>query len=402
MSFRKILFWVHLSAGCVAGLVIFVMSVTGVLLAFERQINTSVDNRFHVTSGGSRQMPLEELASKVNPEAKQPPTITIRAAAGAPLEFGYGRERTLFVDPANGNVLGEASRSTRAFFSSMERIHRSLGSEMRSGPGRPITGACNLLFLFLVVSGLYLWFPKKWTMQYVRPALWFRGRLRGRARDWNWHNTIGFWCAIPLFFVVLSGVIMSYQWANNLLYQLTGTEAPAPGQREGGGPGGPGQRGSGQRPPRRRSQNEASLQHAQSLEALLAVAKRQNSDWKSISFRLPSESERAVTFSLDSGNGGQPQKRSQVTVERSTGKVVRSEGFSTYNTGRKLRTIARFLHTGEVLGLGGQIVAALASLGGAFLVWTGISLALRRLAARLNRSRRAAMVADQEETAVSA
>ncbi len=171
----------------------------------------------------AERLPLEVVARSVHPDAEQSPTITVRSAATAPLEFAYGRERTLYVDPATGKVLGEASRSTRNFFSTVERIHRSLGSEMRSGRGRPITGACNLLFLFLVVSGFYLWFPKKWLLQYIRPAIWFRGGLRGRAREWNWHNTIGFWSAIPLFFIVLTGVIMSYQWANNLLYQLTGT-----------------------------------------------------------------------------------------------------------------------------------------------------------------------------------
>ena len=38
MKLRKIIFWLHLTAGVVAGTVILVMSVTGVLLAFERQI----------------------------------------------------------------------------------------------------------------------------------------------------------------------------------------------------------------------------------------------------------------------------------------------------------------------------------------------------------------------------
>ena len=38
----------------------------------------------------------------------------------------------------------------------------------------------------------------------------------------------------------------------------------------------------------------------------------------------------------------------------------------------------RWLHTGEALGVVGQTIAGLASLGAAVLVWTGLSLALRR------------------------
>jgi len=41
----------------------------------------------------------------------------------------------------------------------------------------------------------------------------------------------------------------------------------------------------------------------------------------------------------------------------------------------------RFAHTGEVLGLPGQTVAGLVSLGAAVLVWTGLALAWRRFRA---------------------
>jgi uncharacterized membrane protein len=41
----------------------------------------------------------------------------------------------------------------------------------------------------------------------------------------------------------------------------------------------------------------------------------------------------------------------------------------------------RFGHTGELAGLTGQLVAGLASVGGAVLVWTGLALAFRHLLA---------------------
>jgi len=43
----------------------------------------------------------------------------------------------------------------------------------------------------------------------------------------------------------------------------------------------------------------------------------------------------------------------------------------------------RFGHTGEVFGLAGQTVAGLASLGALVLGYTGLSLAIRRLRARV-------------------
>src|SRR6185312_12849638 len=87
------------------------------------------------------------------------------------------------------------------------------------------------------------WLPRKWSWRNVKATLLFRGGLSGRARDFNWPNVIGIWCAVQLFLIVLSGVVMSYPWANNLSYRLTGSESPAPGdgsrgEGNGGGRGG--------------------------------------------------------------------------------------------------------------------------------------------------------------------
>lgn len=237
-----------------------------------------------------------------------------------------------------------------------------------------------------MVSGFYLWFPKKYSLQHFRLGLWFQKGLKARARDLNWHKVVGFWSAVPLFFIVLTGVIMSYAWATNMLYRMTGTEPPP---QQGG------LRNAGVR--EHRGKHLHAVEGAQSLDELLAVVRRTVPGWQSITFRIPEQQDCSVTFSVDEGNGGQPQKRSQLTVDRTTAGIQRQEGFATYNLGRKLRTIARFLHTGEILGLGGQIIAAAASLGGAFLVCTGIALAIRRLARWSRRRAETASQAGQAE-----
>ena len=53
------------------------------------------------------------------------------------------------------------------------------------------------------MSGFYLWLPKIWTWRQIRNVTWFKGGLRAKARDFNWHNAIGFWSAVPLAVVVL-------------------------------------------------------------------------------------------------------------------------------------------------------------------------------------------------------
>ena len=168
---------------------------------------------------------------------------------------------------------------------------------------------------------------------------------------------------------------MSYAWANNLLYRMTENEPPPPAaqilpERS---------RNSGQHTEHgaHRSENP----HFDGLEKLFARASQQIPDFTTISLRLPNPPANTLTFSIDRGNGGRPDLRSQLTLDRATGDIVRWEVFSSYNRGRQLRAWARFTHTGEAGGLLGQTIAVFASAGASLLVFTGLSLGVRRLLA---------------------
>ena len=58
--------------------------------------------------------------------------------------------------------------------------------------------------------------------------------------------------------------------------------------------------------------------------------------------------------------------------------MVSYETFASQTPARRLRSVMRFAHTGEVLGLPGQTIAGIATAASVVLVWTGIALALRR------------------------
>jgi uncharacterized iron-regulated membrane protein len=191
---------------------------------------------------------------------------------------------------------------------------------------------------------------------------------------------IGFWCCLPLFVVVACAVVITFPWANNLVYRVSGNEPPkaSAGQQ----PGAPGQGNRGGTPNGLASgtANVATIDTT-NLNDLCARAERKTLNWQTVSLRLPKTSDPAATFSIDAGNGGQPAKRAQLTLSRTTGDEVRWEPFESNNRGRRWRMWIRFAHTGEVFGLAGQTIAGIAALGGAFLVYTGIALAIRRFLA---------------------
>src|SRR6185295_983402 len=164
-------------------------------------------------------------------------SLTVDRDPSAPAAVGL-EGRTVYVDPYSGSVLGEGSTRTQSFFRTMENWHRWIGLSAENRPlAKSLTGASNLAFLALAVSGIYLWWPRAWSAQHTRAILAFRRTATGRARDFNWHNVIGFWCLVPIVVMTVSGVVMSYPWANALLYRVARSEMPAPAGAREGGPG---------------------------------------------------------------------------------------------------------------------------------------------------------------------
>jgi uncharacterized iron-regulated membrane protein len=380
-SFRTILFWMHLACGAAAGVVILLMCVTGVALTYEKQMLEWADRRAWTAppSPGARQLSPETLLAQVaaaRPGAA-PIGVTLRADAAAPATVTLDGNTTLLVDPYTGAVIGAPPSALRTFFRTMTTWHRYLALEGASrATGKAITGAANAIFLFIVLSGLYLWLPRVWKWIQIKNVLWFRGGLAPKARDFNWHNVIGIWSAIPLAIVVAGAMPISYPWASNLVYRIMGDTPPAPAAAPAA------------RPAERASEpRESPVYVTAGLDAAWSAAQQRIPAWRTMTTRFATSAKAPIVVTVDEGYGGQPQKRTTLTLDRASSAIAKSEGFDNLSAGRRARSWLRFAHTGEIYGLTGQTIAGLATAGGAVLVYTGIALAVRRLAAWLARRR---------------
>ncbi len=372
MSLRRAIFWIHLAVGVTAATVILMMAVTGVVLTYEAQLNQWALREYRADPApAAAPLGLDELIARVTGE--QPASlVTSVALKRDPLEPAVGRlddGATVYVDRFTGERLGDGNTPTRRFLRSVLYWHRwfALEGEYRI-IGRTFVATANLGFLFLLVSGVYLWWPSTGSRGVWRQALWFRQGLRGRARDFNWHRVIGFWSAVPLAIIVASGATISYQWAANLVHRLAGDTPPF----------------------------QTSPQSLQSvarddlsgtpdpatplvdLQALATKAIGETPGWRTITISLPESIHNPVVVAVDRGTGRQPSKSEDLLFDRATGELVERAGYPTFSRGFKIRRWLRFAHTGEVYGAIGQSIAGVVSLGVAFMVWTGLAMSWRR------------------------
>lgn len=393
--FRRFLFWTHLAIGLAAGSLVFIMAVTGVLLTYQKQMTVWADLRGldgAPPAAGQPALSADALLARLTTSQQATPTAIVwREGASTPVEVQFGREKRVFANAYTAEVLGTGSVGMRGFFRQVTDWHRWLAAKGDTRDlGRAATGAANLAFLLIVLSGMWLWWPRNLTWTSVRSVMWFRRGLSGKARDFNWHNVIGFWSAIPLVIVVASGVVISYPWASALVFRVAGETPPA---RAAAGPAAAGPAAGAA--PRTVERGEAERGEAAptlpgAVQARFAVAQGQMPEWRTISLTLPTKPNADASFSLDRGMGGEPHKRATAVI-RTDGQVSELQSFSSQSPGRRLRSILRFAHTGEVLGVFGQTLAGLISLGSAVLVFTGITLSLRRLRAWLRRRTKPAL-----------
>lgn len=297
---------------------------------------------------------------------QRPSALLVQADPLAPAAVRFGRRQTLYVDRYSGEIRGDGDTRMRRFLRGVMYWHRWFALEDDKRPiGRAITGAANLGFLFLVVSGFYLWWPRTWTRRSLRSVTWFRRGLTPKARDFNWHNVVGFWMAVPLLIIVFSGAMISYRWVGDLIHMAVGEEPPARRGRSAAA-------ASGSEPAATATGQQVSY------ESLLLRAAAESPGWRRLTLRIPDADDAPLTVRVDHGTGRQPAKWTNLTFDRATGALTARASGQPASRGTRIRFWLRFAHTGEVFGVVGQTIAGLASTGVTLLVWTGLSLTWRR------------------------
>lgn len=369
--FRKIIFWSHLAIGVAFGLVIAMLSVTGVLLTYERQLIEWADARaWTAPAAPATPLSIADLAAHAEAAGVAAKRVTVFRTELAPARVGGGRrDPSTYVDIYTGDALGQPENSVRSAMATLTNVHRWFAA---SGDSRDaaklVVGIANLGFLLLLLSGAYLWLPRlyRWS-QFKKRLLLQRRYPNAKNRDYFWHHVFAAWALIPLVAIVLTGLAISFHWSHDLLLAIAGDDPGRAAQPV--------------------AEGTLSGRQPMSLDQLLLAAKTAEPNWSSIAVVMPAQGAATVDFEVDSGSGRQPHKRHTLTLDAGSGDVVRRSGFADRPAARKAIATNRFVHTGEWFGSLGQTIAGLASLASLLLVWTGLAQAWRRLILPLYRKR---------------
>lgn len=213
---RPLLWRLHFLGGFLAAPVVLSLAVTGILFAWNPQIQTALHRDALTATAPGPDRPLSELvaaARETHPGwvvatvvpaaegAEQTTAVTLSPPGATGAEFGPAPGAvTAYVDPASARVTGEITEEQRP-----GEWLRSLHSSWRLGPiAEPVTELAASWVLVSLLTGMYLWWPR--TRRGLQRALRPRLHRPGRGR-WRWmHSSIGMVLLVPLLALIGSGL----------------------------------------------------------------------------------------------------------------------------------------------------------------------------------------------------
>jgi uncharacterized iron-regulated membrane protein len=349
MTFRGIILWVHLILGLTGALVIAVLGVTGAYITFQDRLTA----RFNTTpTVAEHSGAIDVVSIRASIDARYAPRQVTSVASGGANDAVVVRldnRDIVFVDPASGNVVGE--RPWRLLnMTNVTRLMRRLHVDLVMGRvGRIIVTAATAQTIFLLLTGLWLWWRKRWWKVRLPRASFYRV-------TWEWHNAMGLWFALPVVVMAVTGVLI---FAPEPVYRAAGVgPAPWPRQPSSAAPA----------PGTAALPLERALQIADSLRPGVSVT-----------------------------GLGLPTSASDVYSIRTKGGVMRLDQYSgavievaerVPTEGDRAYAVLEAMHSGEHWGNAGQLVMTLGSLMLSAMAATGAALGWKRLLILSGRRRR--------------
>ncbi|RYD51838.1 MAG: PepSY domain-containing protein [Sphingobacteriales bacterium] len=226
--FRRINAWLHLWLGLVSGIIVFIVSITGAIYTFQQEIKDATERWRFVDARPQPFAPPSALlveAQRQFPD-KKPTGITYAPAdqaAAVGFQSNVGGKRSfsvVFLNPYDAGLIRKQTTGEQFdFFRFIIDGHRALWLPYKIG--RPVVGVAVLIFVVLLITGLVLWWPKKWKRKHTRQAFRIKVNARPKRLNYDLHNVLGFYSMLIGLVLAITGLVWSFEWVEKGVYWIS-------------------------------------------------------------------------------------------------------------------------------------------------------------------------------------
>ena len=370
--FYRISAWLHLWLGLVSGIVVIIVCLTGCIWVFNEEITSFLEPETNIAHQDKPVLKPSALLAIAAREYPGQSVGYIFYKDGKAAELNVGARRggsTIRVNPYNGEVVSKITRKPgeASFFRWVLNGHRFLWMPYKIG--RPIVNYSTLICVITLLTGLVLWWPKKWNKSTRQQSFTIKWGASVKRVNYDLHNVLGFYALLLLFAIGCTGMVYGLEWWSKGTYWLTTGGRSIP------------------------SYKEAVSDSLQAGKLQLTIGQRVDAAWEATAAKHPT----AKGFYIgmpDSNKAGSsimviayPSKGKfydlqryaydQHTLAEIKGDPETATPYAAADFGGKLRRMNYDIHVGSILGLPGKVLAFFASLIGAtlpvtgFIIWWG-------------------------------
>jgi uncharacterized iron-regulated membrane protein len=236
--------WLHLWLGLASGLIVFIVSITGCIFVFQQEISEVIyKDMLFVTPRATPVLPPSVLLEKAQAAAGKDNPITYMTFHQQPnkawefLIYKEGDKNALtvfgsvaaygsvFVNPYTGEVTGIHDYK-RDFFVIVKYIHWSL--LLNGKTGELIVGIGTLIFVILMITGLILWWPKKWTKATREQSFNIKWSAKFKRLNYDLHNVLGFYSLLFALIIAFTGMVWAFKWFEATVYVVASRSTTPP------------------------------------------------------------------------------------------------------------------------------------------------------------------------------
>ncbi|WP_297961097.1 PepSY-associated TM helix domain-containing protein [uncultured Campylobacter sp.] len=371
---NKILFNVHLILSIVFSIPLLIIGVTGAILSYQHEFEALINAGSKKVEKTGEMQSVEKILQSFSEQtgAKQPVRLVVPKSDDEAFVIYANRNDAYLVNPYTAQIIGK-DRGT-GFVLTVMSLHRNLGLALSGNKtageiGKQIVGASAVAMILLVISGVWLYFPRlrRKFIEAIRPNF----KLKKYALFYNLHTSLGSLSAIIYLLICLTGLNWSYSWYNDAVMKLFVSSQNLP---QASAPKAATSKDHAAAPAKEEGKKPATYKFSDAQRAY-EIFRSSGIEYKEFTLMLAAGDKMSIRYyEPDAPATARPKG---VSVKLKEGKVAeqkQAEGI----TADDVKNANYQLHTGYFFGLAGKILWSFISLCMALFIFSGFYMTVKR------------------------
>ncbi len=371
---NQILFNVHLILSIVFSIPLLVIGVTGGILSYQHELEALINAGSKKVEKTGEMQSVEKILQSFSEQTgvKQLVRLVVPKSDDEAFVVYASRRDAYLIDPYTAQIIGKDRGA--GFVLTVMALHRNLGLALSGNKtaaevGKQIVGASAAAMILLVISGVWLHFPRlrRKFIEAIRPNF----KLKKYALFYNLHTSLGSLSAVIYLLICLTGLNWSYSWYNDAVMKLFVSSQNLP---QASAPKAATSKDRAAAPAREGGEKPATYKFSDAQRAY-EIFRSSGIEYKEFTLMLAAGDKMSIRYyepdapaTVRPKDASADLKASKMTERKQT------EGI----TAGDVRGANYQLHTGYFFGLAGKILWSLVSLCMALFIFSGFYMTVKR------------------------